>query len=366
MRVCIVGYGKVGKLHWERWITLKHKVIVVDPICSDATIPIYPYIANIPSNVRNKIDIWDICTPTSSHLSFILAILDHDPKANILVEKPICDVDQIDLLENRILKGYEKLESKIIVNDPYNFSVPIIECLKLIERKYSREDITEIYIEFSKNRSRDEKKGRFIDKKSGALGYEWFHMLSILNRVLSAYDMKEYLSSSISPYTFSFLMDQKGFFDNIEEKTQLSAHRKISLYTSMQGHIGYPLKDFFKEEDLHCLPGLTQKTHIKYGDERRYRAVHIILKKARFSVLFGYNGYEKNHHIILFKSNNNLKVYHIFQDHMLDAIKSSCSSFKKNHPTKISSLEKALRFESRILKITNFMNNFTHKQRGAI
>lgn len=365
MKVCLIGCGKAGVLHLERWALLNYDIIIVDDRVLKMGFPAYLRIDDIPPHIISEIDIWDICTPTSSHLKCIMDILSYNDNANILVEKPLCDTDQIEQLEKYVAKKKQSSGFKIIVNDPYNFSNPIHHNIKFIKQNYSQDDITDIYIEFSKNRSADEEKGRFIDKKSGALGYEWFHMLSILNLFLQKDEMREYLKSSIYSHPFSFTMNRNGVPDNIEEKIVLSSSKKITLYTSMQGLIKYPLSNFYAKDTLpsYLMDGVC-KQYIDYGDDRKYRIIHLILKKARISIVLGYTGYNPNEHLVLYKDKDSIETYFLFQDHMLDSIKHSSDFFNNTSKNKNDSLRKALEFETKIQKITNFIYDMTNFERN--
>ena len=121
---------------------------------------------------------WDICTPPAEHLNVIKEIIRLDPKARMIVEKPICMEHQIPELQT-LLKTFQ---GSIVVNENY-LSSQISEAVRKIAFESLQLTPRKIVIEMDKNRIVDFKKGRYIDS-NGAFAYEGTHIVTILQSFL--------------------------------------------------------------------------------------------------------------------------------------------------------------------------------------
>jgi hypothetical protein len=93
-KVLIVGYGRAGKRHAKIAQDLGLDVFTFDPNVSDS--PYKHYTQYGMATLDNEYDYVVIATPPSTHLGYIEDFA-HVP---ILCEKPLCDLDQIDLANN--------------------------------------------------------------------------------------------------------------------------------------------------------------------------------------------------------------------------------------------------------------------------
>ena len=114
-------------------------------------------------------------------------------------------------------------------------------------KRYDVAHIDLIRIEFSKDRRPDIDAGRFVDSHFGVLGYEWSHILTIIQQLLGKDEWATYrdLSSDLQA-TF----DQVQFVSELEERTVLPSGTKIELRSSMRGK--YEFASFMPYDQLIC------------------------------------------------------------------------------------------------------------------
>jgi predicted dehydrogenase len=217
-------------------------------------------------------DFWDICTPPAEKLNCLKEILSlNDENSNILIEKPVCAVSQI----NEFEKLTKSSQVKICVNENYSSSA----VSKVIGEKLLKYGIgkAHIFIEFSKNRIEDFVKGRYVDKELGALGYEGTHMISCVSNLSPAKKPKEIIASHIydlkTPETF-YYSDGKyqggAEFEYLTEDDSL-----VEIFTFMDGHI------------KHLIDLLKVSNEIRMGNpDVRYRVMEI--KQKDISIIGQY------------------------------------------------------------------------------
>ena len=167
---------------------------------------------------------WDICTPPEEHLPVMKKIMEIDPVARIIVEKPICMSYQIDELQE-LLKSFQ---GKIVVNENY-LSSDITETVRKIAFEELQLKPTRIVIEMDKNRTTDFKKGRYVDPE-GAFKYEGTHIITILESLGLSIPSKP---TSVVYEDLSPEFPLQGSADILFEINDL----QINLYSSMKGDI---------------------------------------------------------------------------------------------------------------------------------
>lgn len=178
LKVLLIGYSTVGKMHERKLRELGHDLFIVDP--NEAVQ--FRSLSNINDDFFKQMNVFDICTPTISHLSVLEEIAERSPFSRVLLEKPVCDVIALEKMR-KFLKKYPA--ARLYVSSPYRYASPLLEMLNCTNDFLLKgKKITSINIGFSKNRTFDESNGRFLDPL-GAIGYEFFHILEILSMILS-------------------------------------------------------------------------------------------------------------------------------------------------------------------------------------
>ena len=228
----IVGYGKIGRIYRMIFDELTAHFLIVDPkMDEDRENYVYSALGDVPEEIFRHVQAWNICVPTENHLEVLGAILPRNPRAWIIIEKPICLSFEIDSFRALLIRYPD---AHIVGNEQYNDSLAINELKDFLAKTgISRPEL--IRIEFSKDRRPDIAAGRFVDLHFGLLGYEWVHMLAILRNLLGEkWSEYAYASSRIWP-TF----DPVQFVSELEEHTVMSSGTKIELRSSMVGNYEY-------------------------------------------------------------------------------------------------------------------------------
>ncbi len=171
--VLVIGFGKIGQIKAKKWKELNCRVFIYDKNPMALTLA-----KDCGYEIAQKLDIVvdyiDICVPTAHHMDYIL---NPDLKAykNIIVEKPIVSgMNELNQLIDLKTKFPEKIK-KIILSEQYYYS----QVLKKIKTNIQGEKIKSLSIKMNKNRSEDNKKGRFLDMNLRAYGIELPHIFAI-------------------------------------------------------------------------------------------------------------------------------------------------------------------------------------------
>jgi predicted dehydrogenase len=250
LRVCVVGVGHIGSSYLPALAALGHQVITVDikGHAEHLTISGVPY--------HPGVDVWVIATPTQTHLDVLLDILTRNPAALVLLEKPAVRIAELGVLETL---GDAHPEARIVVSDLYAHSAAVrafADSVRSLTRNGG--DLRTVTIEFTKNRAQDEDQGRFVDADYGPIGYEWFHLLSILRQVLPARMYQRWRQTGPAELTDASL---------VPAGTGLP---EIRLYSSVAGQIGHPAlgRPFVASAEGRRYLAAAQ---IPYGAQFRYR-----------------------------------------------------------------------------------------------
>jgi len=177
MRCVRIGFGKIAHIHETSFTKLGIKTIGIvenDPSRFEAirAAGFEPY-ASIEAAQHLKPDFYDVCVPTHGHAAELEKIAALDPLANILIEKPICDISDIDRVRS-IIRHHQ---GKICVNENYSAS----RVTTFVKEALASRQITpkRIIVEMTKHRGHDYLSGRFVDINLGAVGYEGSHLFAI-------------------------------------------------------------------------------------------------------------------------------------------------------------------------------------------
>jgi hypothetical protein len=331
-----IGYGEVANLHEKKLKELGVEtlgIIETNPTkCKLAKSHGFHVFSDYEEVLKLNPFFWDICTDTSSHVEIIEKIVQLSPKANILVEKPVCSFYQLNWLQE-ILIGFK---GKLSINENYQCS----EITKAINKLIHQYDIkpSRVISEMTKNRSCDFTNGRFIDEDFFVFGYEGSHMLT---NVLSL--GKKYAPERISEVTFQDLqLETKTRFKSLYRqgcgKACYTAKNgvEVVLYTSMVGEIGF-----------HFPHSPYSKNRIPVQDNStRYRilAVEDFMKDV---TVVGYyepirNSSRNTGMVMLIEKGKLKKLIHpIKQDHLLLSIKKAIQFFNDQAKNNYSLLEAA-------------------------
>lgn len=188
-RVCVVGLGRVGRLHRRLLQEIGAEVVCVDPLSTDTR---WRQIEDVPATT---VDVWLICSPTSEHMSCLRRILDVAQDARVILEKPACVPDEVEQL-TQLMRRHST--SRIVLMNQYAHALGLTELVQCY-RKLADGPLDEVRIEFSKDRMDDAINGRFIDRHYGIFGYEWLHMLTCLEEVIGEQEYTRYLKSATPP-----------------------------------------------------------------------------------------------------------------------------------------------------------------------
>lgn len=236
---CVIGYGIAGKLHTEILTELGADVMIIDPKHQDLPKTHHSFpndVGRLPTARAAGVDLWSICCPTAAHLSVLRAVLEHNPAARVLLEKPACQGHEIEELSS-LLAAHP--QARVLVNDQYRHSTVLPAFTDLIDRLEGDAPFTHTAVTFTKDRTADIGSGRFIDHTYGVLGYEWLHMLAVLSHVLPAPLADAYFRSAPGAAELWATYDPRLFVSALTERTAIEwpggGRTRLELASSILG-----------------------------------------------------------------------------------------------------------------------------------
>jgi hypothetical protein len=295
MKIAIVGVGNIGSKYAVYSEASNNILIKIDPrYFKNSKINEYGSILTIPAKLSLSIDVWVVSTPTSFHLENIKEILKINPKAKMLVEKPIVLVNEFEEFEN-ILKVFK--DASVVVNDIYKHSSVTNTFIQNIENLKQNTEIVSISMEFSKNRIKDEVGGRFQDSSYGVMGYEGFHLFSLMKIILNEKDFDQLLNTcddnSFTP-SGDFCLD-----------FNLLSGVHVQMASSIKGNLilNTKTKKIYRSNEAR---EKILKQKINYGSEFRFRFIEVVFQDGTILTLayepyfgFEYRDYKNEHEIIV-------------------------------------------------------------------
>lgn len=195
-RVTILGLGVMGNIYLRRlrangW---RH-ITTVDP--RPEALADFTSLAAAQDSGRAT-DLWVIATPTYTHIQLVKDVLARCPDARIIVEKPVGDIDDMRALVDTLVHQYPK--ARVRVSDLYGRGAFADVLRQGVSELPGR--LVDVAIEMSKNRIADELANRFVCRDYGEYGYEWFHVLRLLNAVLPAASSRSLISGQATYEVF--------------------------------------------------------------------------------------------------------------------------------------------------------------------
>lgn len=269
MKCIRIGFGNIARIHEEQLKQHGVQTIGILEINPERVQALrqagFRAVESIQEAVSLNPNFYDVCTPTSTRLEILRQLCELDAHANILIEKPICDfqdIDQVRLILQQHL-------GRIVVNENYASS----NVTAAVQKELTTRGIipSRLIVEFTKNRSADFLAGRFIDTRLGALGYEGSHLLALVGEFGQEYEISKLLNSDVdsininrpetSPQEAVYLLNQGGAYMKYEAKNGCL----VEMYSSMAGRIGFP-----------CPPYAQPAEVIEHGDATtRYRILRV-------------------------------------------------------------------------------------------
>ena len=242
-RACVVGYGTAGRLHAAILASHGAQLAVLDPKHQDLPKGHQGFrnaVDELPTAITTAISLWSVCCPTADHLPALRAIFARNPEARVLLEKPACQGHEISDL-TALLAAHPRV--RVTVIDQYQHSTVLPALAGLITTMEPGQPISRISVTFSKDRTADIVRGRFIDRSYGVLGYEWLHMLAVARHLIPHGAFAAYLASDPREAQLRPAYDDRLFVSALTERASITingAPCHLELYSSITGPAAPP------------------------------------------------------------------------------------------------------------------------------
>lgn len=190
MRSVLVGYGEAARIHERLYPRGIEVVGVVEPDEKRRAQAEARGHAVFPSldmdNVRKLgPDLYDVCTPTGDHYRSARIILESDPNAGLIIEKPVSTPSDSSSMLALIAKYPQ---ARVSVNENY-LSSSVNRKIRDIASGYGLV-LDSVAVDFSKDRRFDVATGRFVDDELFVFGYEGPHMATCASYVCGVPDAR--------------------------------------------------------------------------------------------------------------------------------------------------------------------------------
>ncbi len=231
LHICIVGYGVAGQLHHRLFAEIGLTARLVDLVAADPSggPPTYTQITDVPDT--SPIDLWSVCTPTDNHLATVKQILNREPRARIVIEKPLCRPSEISEIV-KLMANYN--ESRIVVMNQYSYAK--LPALLMAMLRNTDQPLVNVKVAFSKDRREDVAAGRFVDSDYGVFGYEWLHMLAILGQILPPHIYRLYLDAAATGNELQLATDPKLLVTAALQHVRLDGGCIVELFSTIVGN----------------------------------------------------------------------------------------------------------------------------------
>ncbi|MFF0834965.1 MULTISPECIES: Gfo/Idh/MocA family oxidoreductase [unclassified Streptomyces] len=233
-RVCVVGYGVAGRLHHRLLEAAGLRVCAVDPALTGVPVGAHsrrpiehsPAVRDMPGPVN----LWSLCTPTQVHTDVLAEVLERDPRASVIMEKPACRAQDVPRLL-ALLERYP--EARVVVMNQYRHAHALRLLDDLRRQHMPDQPVTAVRVAFSKDRRADMAAGRFIDRDHGVFGYEWPHMLAVASRLLPPDTYRGYVEGPVQD--LHGVVHDDYFVTTARERAVLADGVELELYSSVVG-----------------------------------------------------------------------------------------------------------------------------------
>lgn len=237
MKCVRIGYGKIATIHEAKLGSLGVRTVGTVDINRERRVEAqragFHVCDSIADAAALKPHFWDVCVSTDHHTAVVSAILDVDPGACVLLEKPACTSSDIKFMTDLACHTH----GTIVVNENYAWSAVTALVRETALRLFEGEP-THVFVEMSKDRRVDFEAGRFCDQELLALGYEGSHMLAILRQLGSAFTPHRLVSTQMSDLTLSDrTLHGQG---HATVRSRGIGGMDVEIHTALDGRVGRP------------------------------------------------------------------------------------------------------------------------------
>ncbi len=179
--ILLIGYGNAGRIHKNILEKLGYSCIIVDKNANKLDNNNAKSFQSLEDALKLNMEIfaYDICTDNDSHLNILTRIISMVKEPNIIIEKPVVN-KKVDL--DKLKEIIREKKCRIFVNENYLFLSSIEKIKETIKNYHFKE--YNLFIDFSKDRTTDQKNGRFVDRELLSAGIEGTHMFAILDMLV--------------------------------------------------------------------------------------------------------------------------------------------------------------------------------------
>jgi hypothetical protein len=253
--VVVGGAGVAGALHVAAARALGIDAVVIDPGGAPDAATGYPDLRlAATAGILDSPCTFAVATPTARHVEDIAAVLDVVPTARLVLEKPVWH-PECHAAASRLLAEYSG--ARVLVNDLYAVAPPIHEFRAVLRQQtiVDRNRLVLLTVDFAKRRAA---RGRHVDHRLGALGYEWHHMLSIVRALLPDGAWSQFCDRVGSRWQLQATPTSNGWDDIALVVEMPEDWPTVGLYTSMRGLVRLERTTADSHDDRH--PGWRHRT----------------------------------------------------------------------------------------------------------
>jgi hypothetical protein len=161
-----------------------------------------------------------------------------------------------------------------VITDQYRHARALPALTRLIACLEPGRPVDRIGVTFSKDRSADILRGRFVDRSYGVLGYEWLHMLAVLGRLMPRQPVAAYLADDPQRAELWATYHPQLFVSALTERTSMTVD-DTSVQVELASSITSPTVILGSVPPASLSPsGQWRRGRRPYDDRHRHIAVH--------------------------------------------------------------------------------------------